>query len=89
LDSGKIREELEGGGQRKWVCAGNFNSHQSIWDGNGGEPCGSWSEVKEIIDGGRLMIEPEIPTWKGGQSHSLARLILSLLPIQHRFRWLR
>jgi hypothetical protein len=27
LDSGKIREELEGGGQRKWVCAGDFNSH--------------------------------------------------------------
>jgi hypothetical protein len=35
LDSGKIREELEGGGQRKWVCAGDFNSHHSIWDGNG------------------------------------------------------
>jgi hypothetical protein len=32
LDSGKIREELEGGGQRKWVCAGDFNSHHSIWE---------------------------------------------------------
>jgi hypothetical protein len=30
---------------------------------------GSWREVKEIIDGGRLMIEPGTPTWKGGQSH--------------------
>jgi hypothetical protein len=69
LDSGKIREELEGGGQRKWVCAGDFNSHHSIWDGDGREPSGSWREVKEIIDGGRLMIEPGTPTWKGGHSH--------------------
>jgi hypothetical protein len=69
LDSGKIREELEGGGQRKWVCAGNFNSHHSIWDGTGREPSGRWREVKEIIDAGRLMIEPGTPTWKGGQSN--------------------
>jgi hypothetical protein len=57
LDRRKIREELERGGQRKWVCAGDFNSHHSIWDGNEREPGGSWREVKEIIDGGRLMIE--------------------------------
>jgi hypothetical protein len=32
LDSRKISEELERGGQRKWICAGDFNSHHSIWD---------------------------------------------------------
>jgi hypothetical protein len=52
LDSGKIREELQGGGQWKWVCAGDFNSHYSISDSNGREPTRSWHEVKKIMDGG-------------------------------------
>jgi hypothetical protein len=69
LDSRKSREELARGGQRRWVCVGDFNSHHSIWDCNGREPAGSWREVREIIDGGRLMIEPGTTTWKGGQSH--------------------
>jgi hypothetical protein len=52
LDSKKISEELERDRQWKWVCASDFNSHHSIWDGNGREPGGSWRKVKEIIDGG-------------------------------------
>jgi hypothetical protein len=62
LDSRKIREKLESGGQQKWVCAGDFNSHHSTWDGKGRDPDGSWREVKDIIDGWRLMIEPGTPT---------------------------
>jgi hypothetical protein len=51
------------------VYAGDFNCHHSIWDGDGRQPSGSWHEVKEIINGGHLMIEPETPMWKGGHSH--------------------
>jgi hypothetical protein len=34
-----------------------------------GEPTGSWCEVKELIELGRLIIEPGTPTWKGGNNH--------------------
>jgi hypothetical protein len=54
---------------KKWVCAGDFKSHHSLWDGNGREPAGSWREVKDLIESGRLMIEPCTPTWKGGKNY--------------------
>jgi hypothetical protein len=69
LDSTNIMEEIHRNGQKKWVCAGDFNSHNSLWDGYGREPGGSWREVKEIVECGRLMIEPGTPTWKGGKNH--------------------
>jgi hypothetical protein len=69
LDTRKIREQLEGGTQWKWVCAEDYNSHHRIWEGDRREPSGSWCEVNQIIDGGQLMIEPRTPTWKGGQTH--------------------
>jgi hypothetical protein len=60
-------EDIHRHGLKTWVCAGDFNSHNSLWDGYGREPAGSWREVKEIFECGRLMIEPGIPTWKGGK----------------------
>jgi hypothetical protein len=63
-----IMQELDGNRHRKWVCAGDFNGHHSLWDGNGREPAGSWREMKDLIESGRLMIEPGTPTWKGGKN---------------------
>jgi hypothetical protein len=60
LDSTNIMEEIHRNGQ-KWVCAGDFNSRHSLWDGNGREPAGRWREVKEIVECGCLMIEPGTP----------------------------
>jgi hypothetical protein len=55
-------DELQGNKHKKWVCAGGFNRHHTLWDGNGRESAGSWREVKELI-------EPGTPTWKGGDNH--------------------
>jgi hypothetical protein len=56
-------------GRRNGYAPGIFNSHNSLWDGYGRESAGSWREVKEIVECGRLMIEPGTPTWKGGENH--------------------
>jgi hypothetical protein len=56
-------------GRRNGYAPGIFNSHNSLWDGYGRESAGSWREVKEIVECGRLMIEPGTPTWKGGKNH--------------------
>jgi hypothetical protein len=69
LDIKSIRDELQVDGYKRWVYAGDFNSHHSLWDGNGREPMGSWREDKELIELGQLMIEPGTPTWRGGQNH--------------------
>jgi hypothetical protein len=69
LDIQSIRDGLEADRCKRWVCAGDFNSHHSLWDGNEREPMGSWREVKELIELGQLMIEPGTPTWRGGQNH--------------------
>jgi hypothetical protein len=69
MDMMDIMQELDENRHRKWVCAGDFNSHNSLWDSNGREPAGSWREVKDLIESGRLMIEPGTPTWKGGINH--------------------
>jgi hypothetical protein len=42
FDTRGLMEELEWRRQSKWVCAGAFNCHHSLWDGNGREPTGSW-----------------------------------------------
>jgi hypothetical protein len=64
-----LKEEHGCSKQSKWACAGDFNCHHSLWDGNGREPVGSWREVKKLIEFGRLMIEPDTPTWKCGNNH--------------------
>jgi hypothetical protein len=69
LDIESIRDELQVDRYKRWVCAGDFNSYHSLWDGNGREPTGSWREVKELIELGQLMIEPGTPTWRGGQNY--------------------
>jgi endonuclease/exonuclease/phosphatase family metal-dependent hydrolase len=71
-----LKEELECSKQSKWVCAGDFNCHHSLWDGNGRELAGSWREVKEFVEFGRLMIEPGTPTWKGGTNHRTSTIDL-------------
>jgi hypothetical protein len=38
MDMMNIMQELDGNRHRKWVSAGDFNSHHSLWDGNGREP---------------------------------------------------
>jgi hypothetical protein len=38
FDSTNILEEVHRHGQKKWVCAGDFNSHHSIRNGNGRDP---------------------------------------------------
>jgi hypothetical protein len=45
-------------------------------DGNGREPAGRWREVKELVEFGRLMIEPGTPTWKGGTNHRASTIEL-------------
>jgi hypothetical protein len=72
----KAKYYIERGGQKKWVCAGDYKSHHSMWDVNGRELAGSWREIKGIIDVGRLMVEPGTPTWKGGQSHQSSTIDL-------------
>jgi hypothetical protein len=62
-------DELQRNKHKKWAGAGDFNSHHSLWDGKRRELAGSWREVKELIELGRLIIEPGTPTWKGGNSH--------------------
>jgi hypothetical protein len=76
IDIASIRVEIQGNRWKNWVCAGDFNSHHGIWDGNGRESAGSWREVKEIIEYGRLMIEPGTPTWKGGTMHRTSTIDL-------------
>jgi hypothetical protein len=71
-----LKEEIECSKQSKWVCAGDFNCHHSLWDGNGRELAGSWREVEELVEFGRLMIEPGIPTWKGGTNHRTSTIDL-------------
>jgi hypothetical protein len=51
------------------VCAGDFNSHHSLRDGNGSEPGVSSYEVKDLIESGPRVIEPGTLTWKGGKTH--------------------
>jgi hypothetical protein len=50
MDIASIKDEIQENHQKKWVCAGDFNCHHSLWDGNGREPAGSWREVKELIE---------------------------------------
>jgi hypothetical protein len=69
LDIRGIIDEILRNEQKRWVCAGDFNCHHSLWDGNGWESAGSWREAKELIEIGRLMIEPGTPTRKGGKNH--------------------
>jgi hypothetical protein len=69
LDVRSIMAKLEACNDKERVCAGDFNCHHSIWDGNTRESAGSWREVRELIELGQLMIEPGTPTWRGGQNH--------------------
>jgi hypothetical protein len=69
MDIKSMVDELQGNKHKNRVCAGNFNSHHSLWNGNRGEPAGSWHEVKELIELERLMIESGTPTWKGGNNN--------------------
>jgi hypothetical protein len=56
-----IMQESDGNRHRKWVCARDFNSHYSLWDGDGRELGGSLHKVKDLTESGRLMIEPGTP----------------------------
>jgi endonuclease/exonuclease/phosphatase family metal-dependent hydrolase len=76
LDIRGIMDEIQRSEQKRWVCAGDFNCHQSIWDGHGWESAASWREVEELIEIGRLMIEPGTPTWKGGKNHRTSTIDL-------------
>jgi hypothetical protein len=69
MDMINIMQELDGNRHRKWVCAGDVNSHHSLWDGNRREPAGSWCGVKDLIESGRLIIDPCISSWKGEKNH--------------------
>jgi hypothetical protein len=89
LDSSRlldaVKEQFEShwtdyGGSRSPDRVGiDINNCNCICDGNGREPSWSWREVKEIIDGRRLMIEPRTPTSMGRQSHrsSMIDLVIS------------
>jgi hypothetical protein len=79
LDVRCITDELEGCNGKKWVCAGDFNCHHSVWDGKAREPAGSWREVTELIELGQLMIEPGTPTWRGGQNHRSSTIDLVIV----------
>jgi hypothetical protein len=50
MDVASIKNEIQENRGKKWVCAGDFNCHHSLGDGNGREPAGSWREVKELIE---------------------------------------
>jgi hypothetical protein len=76
----------DGNRHRKRVYAGDFKSHHSLWDGNGREPAGSWREVKDLIESGRLMIEPGTATWKGEKIIDRVELTLLLHLMPHRYR---
>jgi hypothetical protein len=69
MDRMNIMQELDGNRHRKWVCAGDFNRYDSLLDAKGTEPAGSWREVKDLIESGRLMIVPGTLTWKGKKNH--------------------
>jgi hypothetical protein len=74
LDITGIKREISDSNLKRWVCAGDFNCHHSLWDGDGRESAWSWREVKELIEYGRLMIEPGTSTWRGGKITELAQL---------------
>jgi hypothetical protein len=80
LDVRCIIDELEGCNGKKWVCAGGFNCHHSVWDGNARGPAASWREVTELIELGQLMIEPGTPTWRGGQNYRSRTIDLVIAP---------
>jgi hypothetical protein len=62
MDIMSMVDELQGNKHKNIVYAGDFNSYHRLWNGNRREPAGSWYEVKELIELGRLMIEPGTPT---------------------------